>query len=393
MSEAPESACERRWLWRRDLPIVGGVIVLAALALAFRQVMAPLAVALALAYVMNPIMRWAERHRLPRPLAATLLFLIVLAVCAAIALFAIPPLVSQLYGLGVAVVGEPESVAAPGYVDLNGNDRYDPGYLPQALAWAKSQAARVSEGTVGAWYDPLLRAVSESTGAKEGLLAGALAAVKAATGSVIDLLWNIEGFLLAAALAAFYLFFFLVSFDRMVEAVRLRLPGRYRPRIEGVAAKIDAAVSAFLRGRLLVCVLVGVLTAVGLAFLGVPYWYLLGVITGLAGIVPFLPIFVGMVPTVLVAWFDSQSAWVVGGTIVVFIVTQGLDGWVLTPFIQGRAVGLHPVTLTVALLVGWELLGVFGLIAAVPLAASIKILVREFVMPKVEALAREKPDP
>jgi len=192
-------------------------------------------------------------------------------------------------------------------------------------------------------------------------------------------------------LTAFYLFFFLMNFDRIVEAVRRRLPGKYRRRTEDVVVKIDAAVSAFLRGRILVCLVVGVLTAVGLAIVGVPYWYLIGVATGLAGVVPYLPIFVGLVPALLVAWFDAGSGWAVAGAAVVFIIVQTLEGWVLTPLIQGRAVGLHPVTLMVALLVGYEVFGLFGLIAAVPLASTVKILAKEFVLPEVDELAHEHP--
>ncbi|KPK49623.1 MAG: hypothetical protein AMK72_04075, partial [Planctomycetes bacterium SM23_25] len=86
------------------------------------------------------------------------------------------------------------------------------------------------------------------------------------------------------------------------------------------------------------------------------------------------------------------SGWAVVGAAAVFVIVQTLEGWVLTPLVQGKAVGLHPVTLTVALLVGYNVLGLFGLIAAVPLASSVKILAREFVLPKVEELADETPD-
>lgn len=158
-----------------------------------------------------------------------------------------------------------------------------------------------------------------------------------------------------------------------------------------MAGKIDAAISAFLRGRILVCLIVGTLAALGLALLGVPYWYLIGVATGIAGVVPFLPIFVGLVPAVLAAWFDTHSTWVVVGAVGVYVVVQGLEGWVITPLIQGKAMGLHPVTLMVALLLGYEALGVFGMVAAVPLAATVKILAKEFVLPELEGLSDGSP--
>ncbi len=391
MSTTPKPETSLWGRWRTDVLIAAGALALLLLSLVFREVLSPLAVALAVAYILNPIMRWAERRRIPRGLAATFIFLLLLAVCVAVVLFAVPPLVAQLYDFGVSMAGEPAAEGGPGYEDLNGNGRWDRGHVPAILAWVRDVSARLQTGEAR-WYDRILKAVGDSAGAKEGLLNTTLDTLKLAGEGLLDFLWSLQGFVVGAALAAFYLFFFLMNFDRMVAAVRRRLPGKYRTRIEDVVRKIDAAVSAFLRGRILICVAVGVLTAAGLAVVGVPYWYLIGVATGLAGVVPFMPIFVGLIPAVLVAWFDAGSGWAVLGATVVFVIVQTLEGWVLTPLIQGKAVGLHPVTLTVALLVGYNVLGLFGLVAAVPLASTVKILAKEFVLPKVEELADETPD-
>jgi predicted PurR-regulated permease PerM len=319
---------------------------------------------------------------------AALLFLAVLGAFAAVVVLALPPLVGQVYNFGVAVLGEPAADTPQEYLDLNGNGRRDEGYLADLVAWASSLADRVHDGK-HSWYDQALLAFQESAAAKEGVLAGMVGALKTAGGALMGFLWTAHGFVIQSGLVAVYLFFFLIGFDRMVEGVRARLPGRYRARIEAVAGRIDGVVSAFLRGRLIVCVVVGALTALGLALTGIPYWYLIGVATGITGIVPFLPIFVGLVPTVLVAWFDTHSPWVVLAASAVFLGIQILDACVITPLIQGKAVGLHPVTLLVSLLLGWEILGVFGVIAAIPVAATVKILVAEFVLPEVEQLANE----
>ncbi|HUU91100.1 MAG TPA: AI-2E family transporter [Phycisphaerae bacterium] len=392
MSTTPRPETSLWDRWRTDVLIGVGALVVLLLSYAFSDILAPLAVALAIAYILNPIMRWAERHRVPRGLAATCLFLLLLGVCVAVVLFAVPPLVAQLYDFGVSMVGEPADADDPlGYQDLNANGEWDKGHVPALLTWVREVSSRLQTGE-GSWYDRILKAISDSAGAKEGLAKTALDAIKLAGEGFWDFLRGLQGFLVGAALTAFYLFFFLMNFDRMVGAVRRRLPGKYRERTEGVVRKIDAAIAAFLRGRILICAAIGVLTAAGLAIVGVPYWYLIGVATGLAGVVPFMPIFVGLIPAVLVAWFDAGSGWAVVGVTVVFVIVQTLEGWVLTPLIQGKAVGLHPVTLTVALLVGYQVLGLFGLIAAVPLASTVKILAREFVLPKVEELADEQPD-
>lgn len=378
--------------WRSALIVGLATLTVLVLMFVFRDIFAPLGVALALAYILNPFMRWGARHRIPRGLAAVLLFLGIIAVAALVLLFAVPPLVGEVYNFGVAALGEPDADTPQGYLDLNGNGRRDPGYLAEALVWAGGLAERMEQGKASSWYGPMLGALQQSADARKSILAGALDVLKAAGGALATVAMSVEHFIVQALLTAVYLFFFLVSFDGMIDAVRRRLPAAHRERIESVAAKIDAAVSAFLRGRLLVCLIVGVSTAVGLAIVGVPYWYLIGVVTGVAGLVPFLPIFVGLIPAVLVAWFDAQSAWSVVGVLTVFTLVQGADGWILTPFVQGKAVGLHPVSTMVALLLGWELLGLFGMIAAVPLAATLKILAEEYVLPEVEELAREKPD-
>ena len=138
------------------------------LAVVFRRVFAPLGLALALAYILNPIMRWGQRHRVPRGLMAVLMFLGVIGVAVGLLLFAVPPLAEELYGFGVAVVGEPTEDSAAGYVDLNGNGRRDEGYLAELLVWARGLGERLDRGE-NAWYDRLLRAFQESAGAKEGL--------------------------------------------------------------------------------------------------------------------------------------------------------------------------------------------------------------------------------
>jgi len=390
MSEAAKAEPSAWRRHRTEILIALGVAILVTIIVAFRQILTPLAVALALAYVLNPAMRWAERHRIPRGLAATLLFLLLFVLFVLVVLFALPPLAVQLYEFGVTVIGEPKADTELGFQDLNGNGVWDKGYLPALVEWVRGVAERLQAGE-STWFDRFLAGLSASADARQGLLKGTLNTLQQAGTGILQFLWNLQGFVFGVGLTAFYLFFFLMNFDRIVEAVRKRLPGKYRGRIKDVAAKIDAAVNAFLRGRILVCLVVGVLTSVGLAIVRVPYWYLIGVVTGLAGIVPYLPIFVGLAPAMLVAWLDTGSVWVVVGAAGVYVVVQGLEGWVLTPLIQGRAVGLHPVTLMVALLVGYELFGLFGLIAAVPLASTVKILAKEFVLPEVERLAHEEP--
>ncbi len=400
---APEA--HETWArWRRTA-ILGSVALLALIVIfTYEAIFTPLAVALALAYILNPVMQWGVRHKMPRAVMATAMFVVVLGVTVIILLVAVPPLLNQLYMFGVSVVGEPaaeEGETGPhvrtteegeAYLDLSGDGEWDRGYLAALRREVRALADRIEAGEE-TWIDRALASLQAAPDAGQSFVKQVLGTLRRAGGEILKFLWSLQGFLVAAALTAFYLFFLLLNFDRMVRHARDHLPARHKGRIVDVMRKIDAAVAAFLRGRLVVCLIVGGLTALGLALLGVPYWYLLGVATGLAGIVPFLPIFVGLVPALLVAWFDAGSGWLMVGVVAVYFGVQGLEGWILTPVIQGKAVGLHPVTLTVALLLGYELLGLLGMIAAVPLASTLKILAKEFVLPEVDALAKEDEPP
>lgn len=394
--------------WKQLKPwlvVAAATAVVLAVLFSFQTIFAPLAVALAVAYILNPVMRWGVRHKIPRGLMATGLFLAVVGFVALIVILAVPPLVGELVAFGYGMFGEPvletekltdglkddpavhKTEEGTWYRDVNNNEEYDAGHIQRLIAYIRDLREEAAADS-STWYAQVENWLTENRTAIGKSLVGTLQ--KAGTG-ILGLIEKAQNFLMALGLGAFYLFFLLLNFDRIVDTIHEKLPGRYRLRIEDVMGKINRAVSAFLRGRLLVCVCVGALTAVGLAVLGVPYWYLLGVATGLAGIVPFLPIFVGLVPSMLVGWLDTESLWVVGGVIIVFVAVQTIEGWVLTPLIQGKAVGLHPVTLIIALLLGYQALGLFGLIAAVPLAATVKILAREFVLPEVEELADEPP--
>ncbi len=398
MSEADDRGARFWARLRRPLLLGGAALLVLAALVGYQNVFAPLGIALALAYILNPLMRWGTAHRIPRGLMAMLLFLAVLGLTALVTFLALPPLLSETYNLGVSVVGEPAApedatgvdvrTAADGtrYADLNDNGQWDRGYVT-AVVDRIQEARRRPPDAEPTWIDQALSIIEAN---RRDVMKGVLNTLRTAGDSVLALLRGLQGFVVAAGLTGFYLFFLLMNFDRVVEAVRVRLPARYKDRILKIVGKIDAAISAFLRGRLIVCLIVGGLTALGLAVLGIPYWFVLGVATGVAGIVPYLPIFVGLGPSMLVAWIDTGNPWLVLGTVIVYVVVQALEGWVLTPLIQGKAVGLHPVTLMVALLLGFEMLGLVGLIAAVPLASTVKILAQEFVLPEVEDMAHER---
>lgn len=190
-----------------------------------------------------------------------------------------------------------------------------------------------------------------------------------------DILENfIRGYntLLILVFAPFLSYYFL----RDVELIKRRLisilPVQWRRDILFLLSEIDRVLLGFIRGNLLLCVIVGMMTVVGLKILGVNFALLLGLFAGIADLVPYFGPFIGALPAVGVALLESPrlAFYVVG---IIFIIQQ-LEVQMIGPKILGESVGLHPLVVVFFLLAGGKLWGIIGLLIAVPLAAVIKII-------------------
>ncbi len=190
-----------------------------------------------------------------------------------------------------------------------------------------------------------------------------------------------------------YTFFGLLQVDAMIARVRTLLPGRHRPRIERIFGRIDRTIAAFFRGRLLVCLLKGGLTAVGLWIFGVDYWLPIGFAAGFLSLIPYVGIYLAIVPALILSWIEYSSWGRVGGTAFLFFAMEGVEGMILIPIFLGKEIGLSPLTILVTLLIFGKLLGFIGVLLSVPLAAISKILAEEFLLPIVKEFAAEAPDP
>lgn len=185
-------------------------------------------------------------------------------------------------------------------------------------------------------------------------------------------------------LVPIYAFFLTLALPRIRRYLRggvERYGGQQGLRL---AHGIERVVSAFFRGRLIVCAICAVLVYVGFVMLQVPYAALFALFIGLATAIPLAGL-VFLVPAVLLMLLDGGDGMVlrISLVIAVYTVVQTLESTVFTPLIMGREVELHPVTLIIALLFFGKLFGLLGLILAVPIAATLRILIREFIQPRL----------
>lgn len=193
-------------------------------------------------------------------------------------------------------------------------------------------------------------------------------------------------------LCPLYVFFFLLQIDQIVATVRRYLPAAQKDRIVRISSQIDRILSAFFRGRLIVCLVKGIVTAIGLFLLDVPFWLPLGFSAGFLSLIPYIGVYVSLVPAVLLSWFEHESYGQVIGILAWYGAMEAVEGFVLIPKFLGKEVGLHPLTIVVTLVIFGKLFGFFGVLLSVPLAAVTKILAQEFILPVIIEFAESDPD-
>jgi predicted PurR-regulated permease PerM len=208
-------------------------------------------------------------------------------------------------------------------------------------------------------------------------------------GSVREIVGTITSLILAAVLIPVYAFFFALALPRWRSRWPAYVPTASRALWQRVAHRIGASIAGFLRGRVIVCLIVGLITAAGWWALGVRLGVLLGLATGALTLIPLASV-LAFVPVAVMALIDVATdvhgwAWF-AGVAVIYLVGQIADS-VLNPVIVGDAVDLDMMTMIIALLAGGAAFGMIGLLVAVPAAATLRILADEVVLPHWRAWA------
>jgi len=171
--------------------------------------------------------------------------------------------------------------------------------------------------------------------------------------------------------------YMLLDWDRMIERIDMLLPLDHRDTVRFIASEIDRTLSAFVRGMGTVCLILGAYYAIALMLVGLDFGVVVGIIAGLVTFIPYVGAILGGALAIGLGlfqfWGDWSSVMMIAG---IFAIGQVAEGNYLTPKLVGNSVGLHPVWLMLALSVfGW-MFGFVGMLVAVPLAATIGVLVR-----------------
>ncbi len=221
---------------------------------------------------------------------------------------------------------------------------------------------------------------AEAGSVTSSALGAGFGVVKGVFGSVME-------FLGLLVLLPIYTWFLLFELERIHSFIARYLPRRDRERIVRIGGQVGEVLANFFRGRLLVCLIKGGILALGLWIAGVDFALLLGLGTGFLSLVPFVGSFVGFVLALLVGLLEYEvvtALWHVG---LVFFAAEMIENYLLLPRILGESLGLHPVVVIFALMAGASAMGMFGLLIALPLTATIVILCREFLLPVLADIA------
>ena len=305
-------------------------------------------IALFLALAINPLVEWLQRRGVrSRGLASASAFLLVLLTLALISALFIPTLVRNVNNFADAV---------PGYVDDITAGKGRLGFLETKYHVVEKVREQVKEG-----------------GARR--LLGLSGAAVAITKGVINIVVGV-------VTVAFLTFFMLLEGPQWIERLFGLLPPESQPRWRKVGHDIYRTVGGYVTGNLVISLIAGTLTTLVLLLMGVPYAVALGLVVAILDLIPLAGATIAAIIIAAVAFLHSIVAGIVA--VVFFIVYQQVENHLLQPLVYGRTVQLSPLAVLVAVLVGAEIAGVLGALAAIPVAGAIQVIVVDYLRARRE---------
>ena len=324
--------------------LVGVAAMLAILGLiawTLRVVFPPLILAGAIVFVLNPLVSWLHRRGIHRALGTALAYAGVLGLITLAGLIIVPLANDQAHEL---------------------SDEW-PAISDKAERWIDN----LSEDSKGTFWEFDSQEVKDSFDNDDTPLRDQLRRARTIGLRVFHILL----ILFLGPVVAFYM---LVDLPHIRNSLEDLIPDGARREVMVVAHRLNRAIGGFFRGQLFVALIVGTMCSIGLAIIGLKFWFLVGMVAGLFNIIPLIGPWVGGIPGVVIALTTGtpvQAALVVA----IMVGAQQIDNHFITPQVMHRAVHLHPSVVILALLAGGTLAGFFGLLIAVPVAAALKIII------------------
>ncbi|MGD8843153.1 MAG: AI-2E family transporter [Gammaproteobacteria bacterium] len=333
---------EAAWPWLAAIFVCGWLVYLLA------PILTPFLLAGLFGYLGDPLVDRLEAHRLSRSAATSAVFVLLFGIVVLAPLLLVPMLETQIGALIKSL---------PRYIDWL-TETFLPGMQARlGVDPTVFDAEKIKAALAANWQEA------------GGMAAHAVAYVSRSGMAMV-------GWLAGMVLVPVLTFYTLRDWDLFVAALRDLLPRNIEPTVVALARESDARLAALLRGQFMVMLCLGTVYSVGLALAGLDTALLIGMSAGAVSFVPYLGVIVGIVSASAAMLIQTRELMPLIPVVLVFGVGQMLEGMVLTPWLVGDRIGLHPVTVIFAVLAGGQLFGFLGVLLALPVAAVLVVLIR-----------------
>ena len=354
-----------------------------------QPVLIPVAVAAILAFLLEPVVQFFMRLRFSRLVSILTVYALFTGFFLGLLVYILPPAYRQgreLVRDFPAYMQKTEALATRTLANLHRFTELDPFRDKDQPLTPGDQVGAMVGKTVqeaGAWLQQKLPDLAVESGRF----------IQRSLGGFL----GVFGFLLSLILVPIFLFFFLRDSPSIADNWSRYLPLRASPlkiEIVSLVGEINSYLISFFRGQLLVSLIDGLMIAVALLVLGLDFAIVIGIMVGILGLIPYLGMMICWIPAVIIAaaqfgdWFHPVLV------TLIFILANNIDGIFLAPKIVGESVGLHPLTVILSVL-AWSLIlgGLLGAILAVPLTATLKVLLKRYFWDRPASVAVVPPDP
>ncbi|WP_010244190.1 AI-2E family transporter [Peptoniphilus rhinitidis] len=365
-----------------DLPIIikifFGILIFYSIIVIFKKfsilgyTLSCVIIAVIFAYIIDPLVNYLERKGIKRQFGVIIVYITVILIFAVLIISVIPKTINEISNLLTSL---------PDMVDTltkNVNDSMSEFFakfnveLPDNFIDVYKKSNPKVEGNVETpeivsnILDSITKAVNKLVGNMQESL------MKSAS-NLLSKLYGLVTGVFRLLLVLIFSFYFSVDKEKFTLKLKKAIPNKHRKDVTYLATRIDTALQQFIRGRLLMAIFVGVLTMIYLLILRVDFAIIIGLITCVADIIPYIGPFLGCAPAVLFAFMDSpiKALWV----LILFVLIQWVENNILAPKLIGDSTGLSPLIVLISIIIGGGLFGVWGMVISVPITSIIFILV------------------
>ena len=329
-------------------------------------------IAIIFAYIINPIVNYLERKGVKRQFGVIIVYISAILIFGILIVSVIPKTINEVSNLLTSLPGMVDTLIREFNNFLSNVFAKFNIELPENFINVYKETNPKVNGNV---ETPQI--VSNILESIKGTINDLIVKVQGSLmGSLSNVISKLYGFLTSAfrlVLIIIFSFYFSVDKERFMLRVKKAIPNKHREDISYLTKNIDIALQQFIRGRMLMAIFVGLLTMIYLLVLRVDFAIIIGLITCVADIIPFIGPFLGCAPAVLFAFMDSpmKALWV----LILFVIVQWVENNILAPKLIGDSTGLNPLVILISIIIGGGIFGVWGMVISVPLMSIIFILV------------------